>query len=419
MNTKRVFSIYIFSPIIILSILFFFLLLDKNPITIRQEHRTLLSHSLHNAIQSAFLTGKNMHPDWKQLVFTEKDIASAINFVLFRKKIEGSANFSIKENKVYVLISFQIFLQRYLNIQLVTEDIWPDIHFKYVKIGKLEISPSLSSWIVKKLIRVGPLTHYHYLVELFIEDVYIKDSFLIVHFNLKKNVSNKLSSLNTELERIDKNRISIYQTKLDEVVSHPNIKRFIRLTTLLQPMFLLAKTRSESGQSPIEENRALILVLAAYVNEKNLSILSLTTTTPILRKVLLSRREDTAKHFIGSASLAMTGQGALTDVMGLAKEMNDSHGGSGFSFADLAADQAGALFGRLAVRNEESARKVQNIMSQSTEESQFMPPINDLPEGLQLPEFESRFIAIQSNEFETMKNNIHDRLESLPLYRTH
>ena len=48
----------------------------------------------------------------------------------------------------------------------------------------------------------------------------------------------------------------------------------------------------------------------------------------------------------------------LSDVIGLYKEIEDSRGGSGFSFNDIAADRAGTRFGEKAVASEDSARGI-------------------------------------------------------------
>jgi hypothetical protein len=138
---------------------------------------------------------------------------------------------------------------------------------------------------------------------------------------------------------------------------------------------------------------------------------------PVRRGVLLNRRIDTAQHFMGSATLAMAGHGTLVDMIGLAKEMHDTHNGSGFSFIDLAADQAGALFGKTAIRSEEKAQRIQDMISRSSEESLFMPIIKDLPENLAPDEFAKRFKDIHSQEFQALKAMIQQRILACPLYK--
>jgi hypothetical protein len=142
-----------------------------------------------------------------------------------------------------------------------------------------------------------------------------------------------------------------------------------------------------------------------------------TDKEPPRRGVLLNKRIDTAKHFLGAATLAMSGQGTLVEMIGLAKELHDTHDGSGFSFIDLAADEAGALFGKSAVSTPVIASRVQEILSRSAEETQYIPFLKDLPESMNTEDFAQRFKAIDSPEYLAMKEQIHARIKALPLYQ--
>ncbi len=74
--------------------------------------------------------------------------------------------------------------------------------------------------------------------------------------------------------------------------------------------------------------------------------------------MLLHGRHDLPRHFMGSAAIAVSGGGALSQAIGLFKEIDDSRGGSGFSFVDLLADRVGTRFGSLAVASRASARRI-------------------------------------------------------------
>lgn len=75
-------------------------------------------------------------------------------------------------------------------------------------------------------------------------------------------------------------------------------------------------------------------------------------------------RKDWSRHFWVSAGLTVLSDGDRTMAVGLIKEIMDATpGGSGFSFADLAADRAGNLFALAAIRDEESARAMQQRFS--------------------------------------------------------
>ena len=104
-------------------------------------------------------------------------------------------------------------------------------------------------------------------------------------------------------------------------------------------------------------------------------------------------------------------------MIGLVKELHDTHDGSGFSFIDLAADEAGAFFGKGAIASSDMARHFQNLLRQSNEENLFIPVLRDLPESMKSAEFESRFSEVGSPEYTAVKNEIDKRIKALPLFQ--
>ena len=353
----------------------------------------------------------------KKLELTADDLTAAANYVLLRKKLDGQALCTIEGDRLKLLASISLPRSggRYLNIRLIADDAWPAVRIRRVKLGRLSLPDPIVGWVVKAATHLTPLARFRRVGESLVRDVRIHDGRVVVNLYWSRDLLAKAQGLVTDLA--DKERLLVYHDKLAELVGDPKLKRFVRLGSLMQPMFALARSRSADGGDPVAENRALLVVLAAYVNGKDLSAALITPTVPERRGVLLNKRIDTAQHFLCSASIAMAGDGTLADMIGLAKEMNDTHNGSGFSFTDLAADRAGALFGKAAVRNEAKARKLQELIARSTDEAQFMPAIKDLPENLRPDEFAERFRDIHSPEFQTMKAQIEGRILGLPLYR--
>ena len=97
-------------------------------------------------------------------------------------------------------------------------------------------------------------------------------------------------------------------------------------------------------------------------------------------------------------------------MVGLAKELQDTHDGSGFSFNDLAADEAGALFGKIAISDRDHARRVQDVLRQTEDESQFIPVLKDLPESMDADEFSEKFTSIGSPAYEAVRSEIRQRI---------
>ena len=67
-------------------------------------------------------------------------------------------------------------------------------------------------------------------------------------------------------------------------------------------------------------------------------------------ELTLNGRHDSAQHFVISAALAAWAGEPVAEAIGLYKELDDARRGSGFSFADLAADRAGTRFGELVAK---------------------------------------------------------------------
>ena len=122
----------------------------------------------------------------------------------------------------------------------------------------------------------------------------------------------------------------------------------------------------------------------------------------------LRGRQDLAQHWLVSAVLALESDGRTADVIGLFKEVLDSRGGTGFSFADLTADRAGVRFGESAAAD---PRGWQRRVAALTGESDLMPTIDDLPEGLQEPEFQKRFRARDNQAYAQVLAQIEQRID--------
>ena len=157
-----------------------------------------------------------------------------------------------------------------------------------------------------------------------------------------------------------------YQSRLVDFTRHAaTLTLRVTVGELLQPLLVLAAERTAAAPqttTPAAENRAALVVLAFYVNGKGLDAIhppAASWPRPAARRVTLASRGDTAQHFTISAALAATAGSPLSDAVGLYKELEDSRGGSGFSFNDLAADRAGTRFGELATASGDGARKLQ------------------------------------------------------------
>jgi hypothetical protein len=188
------------------------------------------------------------------------------------------------------------------------------------------------------------------------------------------------------------------------------------LPTLLEPLFFDAQLRSADGD-PVRENIALLTVLGAWAGHRGLErLVPGEIERPTRFRMTLNGRRDLAKHFLVSAALAARGDSALSNAVGLFKEILDTDRGSGFSFTDFAADIAGSRFGELAVSSD-TAAGIQASLAGGVADTVLMPVVDDLPEYLDTQAFEQQFGHIGSPAYSRMMDRIRTRIAAMPLYR--
>jgi len=223
------------------------------------------------------------------------------------------------------------------------------------------------------------------------------------------------------LEERDVARIETYYQHLTKqswkVTTH-----HMSLLDVLRPLFQLATKRVAEGQDPVLENRALLSVFGMYAMEKDVREIlgdsaSIDLPQPKYLKVRLRNREDLTKHFLVSAAITVNASSGIADTIGLLKELSDSQGGSGFSFADLAADRAGVRFAQVATESAQSAKRLQIEMSRYPLEDEIMPKIDQLPERIMALEFKKRFKDLDSTSYQLVNNEVERRVAACRLYQ--
>lgn len=205
-------------------------------------------------------------------------------------------------------------------------------------------------------------------------------------------------------------RIQRAQTALAGLLDHRAPGAAVPLTNVLKP--LLAGDNDSR-----EQRRAALFVLATYLAEKRLAAVipdAAGWPQPKPVALVLGGRYDSAQHFVISAALAAWAGEPLAKAIGLYKELDDSRHGSGFSFADLAADRAGTRFGELIAAN---AERLNPLLAGDLTDSAILPPLRGLPEYLPEREFKRLFGGPGSPAYQQVMAEIERRLASLPLYR--
>jgi hypothetical protein len=190
----------------------------------------------------------------------------------------------------------------------------------------------------------------------------------------------------------------------------------------LAPLMVEATNRRERS-SAVAENRAVIWALTIYFSYGAFETLVgdlVSSQRALVRPpsgVTLGGRWDLMAHFIYSAGITLATQQGIGIAAGEFKELLDSgKGGSGFSFADLAADRAGVQFVTAATSNESAARQLQQSIVANNSEAAFFPDISGLAEGLSDVQFRRQYGSTQSESYREQVALIDQRIARLPVY---
>jgi hypothetical protein len=125
-------------------------------------------------------------------------------------------------------------------------------------------------------------------------------------------------------------------------------------------------------------------------------------------------RGDFAQHFFLTATIASLGGEPIARQLGQMKEVADSNGGSGFSFADLSADLAGVGFSQL-VRSSDGDSL--SALSKRFRIVDYLPKPDDLPEGLTADQFKRDYGSVSDRRFIAARDAIVQSIRELPPYQ--
>ena len=356
----------------------------------------------------------------RTITISQEDLDLVVNY-LANSYGKSSSHIDLQQGMASVRATVELPhnpIGRYLNIDAKFHETNALPRFEYLRIGKLPVPAFVANWLLQFGIkRLQASADYGAAADV-IKHVSTSDEMLRIVFEWNEAVPNQLKALLVPPK--EQERLKAYHERLVELSGKPGSKRKLRFNELMRALFELATQRTNNGANSAAENRAAIIVMAFYVNGKGLGAIipaARQWPKPTSRNVTLGGRSDFSQHFTISAALASTAGSPLSDVIGLYKEIEDSHGGSGFSFNDIAADRAGTRFGELATTSDNGAQKVQRLLTAGLRESDIMPEVKDLPEYMQEIEFKRRYGGIGSPAYIKMTNEIERRIAALSLYR--
>jgi len=219
---------------------------------------------------------------------------------------------------------------------------------------------------------------------------------------------------------IDPARIAVYADALREALAAADGEAH-HLTDLLRAVFVRARDRVDGGEAPRREIETAFLVLALYSVEVPLDeALGVDAAAGLPQHVVtIYGRTDLPRHFLVSAVTTLFADRAVADALGLAKELRDAEDvdGSGFSFRDLAADRAGTRLLREATESEARMRALIDRLARPFGESDLVPRVHDLPEGMNAEQFAAAYEDTESERYRALVARIDARTDECDVHR--
>ena len=168
--------------------------------------------------------------------------------------------------------------------------------------------------------------------------------------------------------------------------------------------YLLALAIAVDDSAVLRDHRALGPIVRRIESESQRE-----QRLAVLGNPTMHARRDLAQHFVLSAGLASLVGVRGAETVGIAKELADSRGGSGFSFVDLAADMAGAIFAERLLQGRLALADVGNGFTVAD----YLPDRGDLVEGLSAAVFAERYGSSEDARFQAEKEKIRRRILTL------
>ncbi|MEO5697101.1 MAG: hypothetical protein ABIQ60_08195 [Burkholderiaceae bacterium] len=304
---------------------------------------------------------------------------------------------------------------RWLNLELELRQTAALPQIERLRLGSLPLPTALAIPLLQTVASRHGVQAEALLAVEWIERVTFAKDQLTVSYRFAADTTSRLRS--ALVAPADQQRLRAYAERLAALTRDIDVGE-VAVARLLVPLFALAAERSAGSDDAVAENRAALLAVTFYANQRPLGLIvpaAYSWPTPRPLRVTLQRRDDFALHFLISAVIAAEAGTPLADAVGLWKELADARqGGSGFSFNDLAADRAGARFGDLAVR---AAQRLQARIAASGGEADFMVDASDLPEFLPETEFVARYGGVGGTAYNRLLAEIEARVDALPLFR--
>ena len=364
----------------------------------------------------------------RTITLTQDDLDLALNY-LVNRQLKGSSRLLLQEGTGTLDASVPMPTNpfgRYLNVSLTLRDTGEKPKVEHLRLGRLTVPQPVADGLLKLGLNWLQQNPGYGAATDTIRRVQVSSQMLRVEYMWSDALPDQLRA--ALLQPGEQERMQAYQARLVQLAAPTanraiNTRQAVPLHTLVQPLLELAAQRASPADPDKRlalEHRAALVTLAFYINGKGLAAVvpaAAQWPAPVLRPVMLGGRTDFAQHFSVSAALAATAGTPLADAVGIYKEIDDSRGGSGFSFNDIAADRSGTRFGEVATGTLAQQDKLRRRLGAGITDQDLLPQVKDLPEFMQEVEFKRRYGGVGSPAYKKMQADIEQRIAALPLYR--
>ena len=362
----------------------------------------------------------------QQIDLSQNQLNSLVGFAQrAEKKFNGRVNIAAWGTGFYGTYTLPSNpLGQFINLELL---LLPanGIALEHVKVGGLSIPGQWAinsiTWLVDWYTDSDIATQF---IEQ-VENIAMTDEQMTISIQPLDDFLRELNTVKEGLSRTGDEELSLrtaYYLKYLNDLDVGQKSRAQSLAKFIGPLFAQAQQRS-NDTTAASENEAAIMALAIYAGHYRFANF-IGDVQPVADKIAapkaapeLAKRMDLNQHFIFSAAIKILSEQGLSIAIGEFKELMDrGEGGSGYSFVDLSADFAGIKFA-MSATEPGKARKVQNLLANSSDESLFFPDIKGLPEGFSKAAFAEKFKTVDSEAYQQLVTEIHRRVDALPIHQ--
>ena len=358
----------------------------------------------------------------RNLSLTERDLNLMMQYAAPRS-LPISSQADLQPNDMQARLTLELPdnpLGRYLNIRTSLSSADGKLQIERLAIGRLAVPGWLIGPLVQQKHRL--MMHrsddYRMVVES-IDSIRFEKDHLVMVYQLDPELADRVQQRSRQylVPEADALRMLAYHGALARIAGQ-SVSLHRSLAEILPPLFQLAARRTANGGKPQDENRVLLQTLALHAIGMDIGrfVDSAHKPADIRLHMTLLKRHDLVKHYLLSAALTVSAGSGLANAIGVYKELDDSSRGTGFSFPDLLADRAGIRLAELATGTTREATRLQQLMGGPLSESDFMPDIEELPEGIMEPEFKQRYRNLDSRAYRLVEDEISRRLDTCTAY---